>query len=239
MATLDTLPSALADLERAPQSVSVHVLEESRKSFFDYYAGAILRPRDTFFALTAESRRLRYGFFAILVSAFLYTLVYVFLTLGGGAPSSFEPWLAISKEAYYSYNRFLLAPSMIGAWMLASAVVQLAARVAGSRGHYEETLAVLGFAISVPCLASLVHDLPDTFLGAIGVLDLRAYEVTLNSPTIWRAVLWTLYILSVLWFLVLFPKAVRAVHGIGRWTALVIGWSGYAVYQFVFLIFNR
>jgi hypothetical protein len=85
----------------------------------------------------------------------------------------------------------------------------------------------------------VLHDLPDSFLGAIGVLDLREYEIVLNSPTIWRAILWVLYGMSILLFLVLFPKAVGASQRIGRGPAIVIGVLAFVVYQVVFLVFNR
>ena len=87
---------------------------------------------------------------------------------------------------YYHYNRLILAPSMFGCWILAAGTAQLLSRTFAGKGSFEDNLSVLGFGIGVASLASLLHDLPDSFLGAIGLLDLRAYEVALNSPTIWR-----------------------------------------------------
>jgi hypothetical protein len=157
------------------------------KSFKDYYFGTIFRPRRTFDALMADDRRLSFGLIALSINAVLYTLVYIFLSAGGGAPSSFTPWLAIPAEVYYDYNRFFLAPSMFLCWILAAGVAQLLSRLFAGEGSFEDTLSVLGFGISIACLASLLHDLPDSFLGAIGLLNLREYEVALNTPTIWRA----------------------------------------------------
>jgi hypothetical protein len=116
------------------------------------------------------------------------------------------------------------------------------------RQHSEQAATVLPlrwftnyyiFAISIACLASLAHDLPDSFLGAIGLLNQRAYEVALNSPTIWRTILLTLYGLSILWFIVLFPKAIGAAQRIRRGPGVFVGVLAYLVYQFVFVIFNR
>jgi hypothetical protein len=209
------------------------------RSFANYYIGTIIRPRRTFDALLADDRRLRFGVLALAINAVLYTLVYVFLVAGGGAPSSFTPWLAIPLDVYYFYNRFFLAPTMVMCWILAAGVAQLLSHLFKGQGSFEDMLSVFGFSISIACLASLAHDLPDSFLGAIGLLDLRAYEVALNSPTIWRAILLTLYTLSFIWFVVLFPKAVGSAQRIRRGAAVVIGVLAFLVYQVVFLVFNR
>ena len=82
------------------------------ESFKDYYIGTILRPGRTFEALLSDNRQLRFGLYAILINTVLYTLVYIFLTIGGSAPLAIKPWLAIPAEVYYYYNRFLLAPSL-------------------------------------------------------------------------------------------------------------------------------
>lgn len=210
-----------------------------RSGFARYYLGTLIRPSRTFDTLMADPRRLRYGALALLSNAVLYTLVYVFLTLGGGAPSSFQPWLAIAPEDYYAINRFMLAPSMFGCWILAAGAAQLLGRLAGGKGSFEDNLSAMGFAIAVASLASLGHDLPDTFLGAVGLLDLEAYEVALNSPTPWRTLLWICYGTSAVLFLVLFPKAVRSAQGIGRTASTAIGIAAFAAYQGVFLVFNR
>jgi hypothetical protein len=209
------------------------------KSFRGYYFGVIFRPRRIFDALLTDSRRLRFGFFAISISVALYTLVYVFLSMGGAAPSSFTPVLAIPTDVYYQYNRFILAPSMFGCWILAAGVAQLLSRAFAGKGSFEDTLSVLGFGIGIATLASLLHDLTDSFLGAIGVLDLKWYEMALNSPTIWRTILWTLYTLSFVFFLVLFPKGIGAAQRIRGGPAIVVGVLSFLVYQGVFFIFNR
>jgi hypothetical protein len=176
---------------------------------------------------------------AISISVVLYTLVYVFLTMGGGAPSSFTPFLAIPKDVYYQYDRFILAPSMILGWILAAGVAQLLSRAFSGKGSFEDTLSVLGFGVGISTLVSALHDLPDSFLGAVGLLDLRWYETALNSPTIWRAILWTLYSLSFVLFLVLFPKGIASAQRLRRGPAILVGMVAFIVYQGVFFIFNR
>lgn len=214
-------------------------MDHPAPGFLRYYLRVITQPSRAFLALSTEPRRLALGAGALGLNAIAYTCVYVFLTLGHGAPSAFKPWLAIASEHYYAYNRFMLAPSMLGGWLLAAAVAQLCGRAFCGAGEYEDLLAVLGYAIGVASLPSLAHDLPDSFLGAIGVVDLASYEVALNSPTVWRAILWTLYVGSALWFVVLFTLAIRAVQRVSTGRAFGVGFVSFAVYQFVFVIFNR
>ncbi|HTP02423.1 MAG TPA: YIP1 family protein [Anaerolineales bacterium] len=207
--------------------------------FSSYYFPTLLRPRRTFDALMQEPHRLRYGFFALLISAVIYTFVYIFLTMGGGAPSTLTPILNIPEPVYYSYDRFILLPSMFAAALLSAAVAHLLSKLASGSGSFDDTLSAFGFAIGLPSLFSLLHDLPDSFLGAVGLLDLRWYEVALNSPTIWRVILWTLYGLSFLFFFILFPKAVGASQRIKPLPAILIGFLSYFIYQGFFLVFNR
>src|ERR1700690_206398 len=113
------------------------------KSFKDYYVGTILRLQRTFDALLTDDRRLLFGFLALLISMVLYILVYVFLSMAGGTPSSFTPFLTIPKEVYYQYDRFILAPSMLMCWILVAGVAQLLSRLFAGKGSFEDNLSVL------------------------------------------------------------------------------------------------
>jgi hypothetical protein len=213
------------------------------KQFSDYYIGVIVRPRETFHSLMLDRHRLWRGFQALSMAMMGYTLVYIFLTIGGGAPSTFEPWLAISKEEYYWYNRYMLAPSMMAGWILAAGIAQLLCIFLpwiDGRGSFEDNLSVLGFGIGIASSISLLHDLPDTVLGAMGWIDLREYEVALNSPTIWRNILWIIYGLYFVVFLVLFPLGIATAQRIRFGpSSILVGWIAFIVYQGTFLIFNR
>lgn len=208
-----------------------------RTSFLNYYLPAFTRPAQTFSGLINDRRKLRYALYAVLIQAAVYTLVYIFLVMGNGRP--FKPWLNIPPEDYYWYNRFLLAPSMLLAWILAAGIVQLLSKAAGGTGGFEDTLCVLGFAIGIASWATGVHDLLTSFLGAVHVINQQAYELELNSPTMWRTLLWILMLCYLLWFCILFSKGVMAVHKIRPGSAAIIGISGFIIYQLFFFIFNR
>jgi hypothetical protein len=209
------------------------------KSFKDYYIGTLLRPRQTFDALLTDNHRLKFGLLAISINAILYNLVYIFLWSRGGAPSSFTPWLAVPKEVYYFYNQFWLAPTMFGCWILAAGVAHLLSKLFSGQGSFEDTLSVFGFGITIATLFALLHDFTDSFLGAIGLLDLRWYEVQLNSPTIWRTILWALYSIAIILLVVLQIIGVKTSQKIKIGPAVFIGSIAATVYQGIFFIFNR
>jgi hypothetical protein len=128
---------------------------------------------------------------------------------------------------------------MFGCWILAAGVAHLLSKLISGKGTFEDTLSVFGFGITLATLFAALHDIPDSFLGAIGLLDLRWYEIALNSPTIWRVILLTLYSTGILMLFVLLIKGVSAAQKIKPGYALVIGAIAAITYQGVFFIFNR
>lgn len=208
-------------------------------SFRSYLIGTLIHPRQTFETLLTDRHRLKFGFFAISLNAIAYTLVYIFLNLGGGAPSSFEPWLAVPKEVYYFYNQFWLAPSMLACWILAAGAAHLLSYLFAGKGTFEDTLSVFGFGVTIATFFALLHDLTDSFLGAIGLLDLRWYELALNSPTIWRTILLTLYSIGILMLFVLQIIGIKSSQKIKMAPAILVGSTAAIVYQVMFLVFNR
>jgi hypothetical protein len=128
---------------------------------------------------------------------------------------------------------------MLGCWILASGVAYLLSRLVSGQGSYDDTLSVFGFGITIATLIAALHDLTDSFLGAIGLLDLRWYEVALNSPTIWRTILLTLYGIALILLVLYLVIGVRRVHKIKSGHALWIGFTSAVVYQGMFIVFNR
>lgn len=206
-------------------------------SFASYYLQFLTAPHQAATRLTADPGRLRFGSLAVLLTAILYSLVYVFLVMGGGRP--FKPWLAIPPESYYRYNVWWLAPSMFLCWIVAAGLGQLASRIWSGSGSFEDMLSVFGFGIAIASWTTLGHDLISSFLGAVRVIDQRAYEAALNQPTPWRRLLWTLMAAYVVWFPVMFTQGVRAAQRIRAAPAAAVGIVAFLGYQFLFFVFNR
>ena len=208
-------------------------------SLFSTYFQTFYKPRKTFEELSATNSPLKYSFFFIAIPIVFYTLMYVFLTIANGAPSTLTPWLNIPKEDYYAINRFLLAPAMLICWFSATSFIQICSRLMGGTGTFEHTLVTIALSISIAMWGGLIHDLPMSFLSAIGVIDARQHEIDMNSPTIFRTILWICYAIYFIAFLTLFPLAVRVVHKINWPKSFVVGVLAFIIFQSVFLVFNR
>ncbi len=207
------------------------------KSFLKYYIGVVVKPNSTLEELITDDRKLKFGFYSVLITAILYTFVYVFLIFGGGQP--FKPWLDIPLETYYRYNVFFCAPSMFLGWILAVGVIHTLSRLITSNGTFEQSLAGFGFGIGIASWTTGIHDLLTSFLGAIHVINQHDYEIALNSPTIWRTLLWIQMIAYLIWFVILFSKSVKVVYRVTTGQSILLGTMGFFIYQLFFLIFNR
>lgn len=196
-------------------------------------------PAEAYQLLLTSKAPVRTGCLLMLFPIAGYTLMYIFLTIAQGAPSVFTPWLNIERDEYYAMNRWLLAPSMLLAWIASSGLMQMLAGALDGSGSFEKTLLAAAFSICVAMFFGLLHDLPMSACSAIGWIDARQHEVAMNEPTLWRTLLWIFYSLYGLGFLILFPLAVRTVHNLSFFRATLVGFAGFLLFQTVFLVFNR
>jgi hypothetical protein len=203
------------------------------------YFKTFTNPRLAFEQLLNNGNYLNYSFQLILIPIVGYTLMYIFLTIGEGAPSVFTPWLNIPKEQYYYWDQFLLAPSMLLAWISSASIIYILSRFANGHGTFEQTLCLIALSISVSMCFGLFHDLPMSFLSALKIINARQHEIDMNSPTIWRTILWVFYSAYAISFFILFPKAVHVIHKINMSKSILIGIFGFIVFQILFLVFNR
>jgi hypothetical protein len=107
------------------------------KPFISKYLQTIYNPRKSFKELISQDNPQKLSYIYITIPIFLYSIMYVFLTIAKGTPSALTPWLNIPKENYYAINRFLLAPSMLICWFTATSFVQVISRYLGGVGTFE------------------------------------------------------------------------------------------------------
>lgn len=209
------------------------------KTFISNYFQTVYKPQKTFEDLIIKDNIYKLSFAYISMPIICYSLLYIFLTMAKGAPSTLTPWLNISKENYYSINRFLLAPSMIICWFTATSFIQVVSRLLGGAGTFEQTLVTIALSISIAMWGALIHDLPMSFLSAIGVINASQHEIAMNSPTIFRTILWICYAIYFIAFFILFPISVKVVHKLSWIKSIIIGALAFIIFQTIFLIFNR
>jgi hypothetical protein len=98
---------------------------------------------------------------------------------------------------------------------------------------------VLGFGIGLASWTTGFHDLLTSFLGGMHIISQRGYEIALNTPTVWRTILWIQFALYLFFFLLLFTKGIKSAHKIKTLPAFFLAFIGFICYQMFFLIFNR
>jgi Yip1 domain len=207
-------------------------------SFWNCLFSSVVAPRMTFERLMHNPRRLELGFKAVALVAAGYTISLALITWGGGQ-SRIAPWLAIPLESYFFWETFFIGIVTLGCWVLASGVVQLLCNLAGGKGSFEDTAALLGFAIAVPTLLPLLIDLIKEPLVIMGYVNILSWTNALSTPGFWM-ILMLIYIFVYLIGLgVLFPLTTMAAHGLRGWKAVGIGLVGAMVYQGVYFIFVR
>lgn len=166
----------------------------------------------------------------MLALASAYTVVCALLAWRGVDPVP-APWVAIPADSYYLWAIVFYGPALLAGWLLAAAVIQLWARALGGTGAFEDLVPALGLATALATLATLI---PDLVMNVLGVYDGPW------SKTWWG---WSLAIgwmtAYVVLFFVLYPRAVRAVHGLTRARAVLVGVGGFVVYQGFIFVFIR
>lgn len=205
--------------------------------FNQFYWPAFVRPVSTFRSILASPVRLRYALYAMVINMVAYTMVYVFLIFGDGRP--YKPWLNIPEDLYYRYNVWLTAPTMLIGWLAAAGLIHLLTRSINKNGTFNDLLILLGFSISIASWSTSVHDVITSCMGALQIIDQQDYELLLNTPTVWRAILWILFAVYFSWFILLFSISVYLVYKPSKITSALLGVTGFAIYQVLFLVFNR
>jgi hypothetical protein len=206
--------------------------------FWAYGVRLVRHPRRAWAELLEEPARLRYGFMAVLLVGVGYAATVGCIALSDGTPST--PWLAIPRDQYFWWEALFIAPVTLLCWVLAAGVVHLLSRRFHGGGTFEDTLALLGFAIALPTLISLVPDLARGALTVAGVMDRQDWEAAVATPgTADWLFLWSYMSAYMVGLLVLFPIAIATAHRLHRGAAVMVGVAGAVLYQGVYLIFIR
>jgi hypothetical protein len=168
-----------------------------------------------------------------------YAACILLLAAGGDVPGDMAPWLAIPRDAYFWWEAAFIGPVVVAGGLLAAAGVYLLGRAAGGTGTFDDTLALLGPAIAVCTTFTLVPDLVIGILLNSGAMSPQRWMADVTHPSATLGLVWTYLTLYLVAFLVAFPYATAAVHRLGRWRSVAVGWAGFAIYQGFLFIFVR
>ena len=119
----------------------------------------------------------------MLVVSVGYAFTIAGIASSGGTPST--PWLTIPESEYFKWEVLFVIPVTLGCWILAAGVVHVLSTLCGGRGTFEDTLALLGFAIAIPTLLSLIPDAVRAVLTSFGFLSRSAWEQAVSRA--WHA----------------------------------------------------
>jgi hypothetical protein len=200
--------------------------------------GAVIHPRRTFTELLADPRRLTHGTLAFLLIGLLYTLTVMGLAAAGVNPAV-EPWLNIPADVYYFWEIFFALPVFGLGWILAAGVVQLTSRLFGGGGTFEETLAVLGFAIALPSLVTWIPETVWTAQFLTGALSEAEWRALIARPGLMQLFQALYQYVALAWYLLLFTIAAAVVQKLRWWQALLVAIPALAVTGVVMVTFIR
>lgn len=188
-----------------------------------YLVFTFAHPQAALADLVADRRGRAFAAFALGTVAVLYSLTEWFLYQQHYDPVP-PPFLRIPTDEYYAWAALFGVPTFIGGWLLATGAMQLCSRALGGHGRFEDLATALAWATGVATLFTLVPDFTSSALGVYETWDPTGLSWVLFA---------SLYMISLG---VLYTSAVRAVHGLGLRSALVVGLGGFVLYGgFIFL----
>ena len=182
--------------------------------------------------------RPRIGYALIAAVAAGYSLVAFELALAGARPMP-QPYLRIGDAEYFAWAALFYAPVIVGAWLLASAVMAVAGLALRLRGSFEKLLPATAFAAGLGTLSTLLPDLVTSPLRMAGVIDEASWERSIAEFGGWFWFTWVTLVVYIGIFAVAFPLAVR--HALrAPWSiAVPLGLAGFAVFQGFEYLFIR
>jgi hypothetical protein len=199
---------------------------------------AFLHPLESFRYLLLDRHRGARGFVAMFTVGMLYTLVAHFLDRLHAPPVP-PPFLAIPADRYFHWATYFYTLSMLAAWVLASAILQVSSRLLGGWGTFEDTLALAGWASALGTLATLLPDLTLTSVQVMGLADYGTWRYSVDHGGAWFYIVWAYLLLYGALFLVFYTAVVRVVHRLSVGKSALVGTVGFLAYQGFLILFAR
>ncbi len=206
-------------------------------SFWDFFIGTIIKPRQTFRRLLTDPKHVSKSFKAILFIGVLYTITVACFAVSGALIVA-PPFVNLEPESYYFWEIFFAFPVVVMGWILAAGFGHLLSRWGKGSGTFEGTLATLGFAVTVPQLLTWI---PETIfvLFLLSGMKQEAFMERTAQPGFWQFFVIAYQALAILWMLILVITAVITSQKMRWWQSLLVGFLTTVVFMAVMIIFIR
>jgi hypothetical protein len=147
--------------------------------------------------------------------------------------------LNIPAEVYYFWQIFFALPVFALGWILAAGVFQLASRWFKGKGTFEDSLAILGFAIALPSFVTWLPETLWTVQFLAGSLSEEAWQAMLAQPGLFQVFQVSYQYVALAWYLALFAVAGVVVQKLRWGQAVIVATLAVAVTGLVMVVFIR
>lgn len=208
------------------------------KTFIKYFFGTILDPINTFKTLLKDKSHLYYGTIAIFLTAILYTFTVMGLAAAKARIVS-PAWVNIPAQQYYFWEIFFALPVFIIGWLLAAAILHLLSILFKGKGTFESTLALLGFALTIPTFVTWIPETIGTILFVSGIHTQKDWLDAVSRPGFWKIFADAYEYVALAWYLMLFWMAASVSQKLKWKPAVFTGTLTVIIVGFLMVIFIR
>ncbi len=206
--------------------------------FWRYLGGTVIKPRSTFNHLLADPKAVSQGFKAVLFIGILYTLTVIGLAIVR-ADIATPAWIAIPAENYYFWEIFFALPVFLMGWILGTGLVQLLSKALKGNGTFESTLAVSGFALTVPMFVTWIPETVGAVLFILGIVTQKEWLEITSRPGFWQVFAAAYQFIALAWLLALVLVAIAASQKLRWWQAVFVGVPVIAITGLLMFVFIR
>ncbi|MBN2547209.1 MAG: hypothetical protein JXB50_15510 [Spirochaetes bacterium] len=196
------------------------------KYFLRYIFEILITPNKAFIELIKDFNKKRLSFFMIFFLMVLYSSAFICLIFLK-AVFPVKPFLNISQENFFLSSFLLGLPSLILIYFMCTAFVQFTVKQYEGIGNFEDTLLIVIFSLSIPLYIYWFYYFISIMIiitsGNTNCLSFYALRFFLLITAVLQ-----LYILT---------NAVRILHIIKFWQALVISIAALIIFWAFFVIF--
>lgn len=187
---------------------------QTQLTFWQTFAGAIVRPVSTFKQFEEDDCAALKGVLVLLPVIGVYTLILV-LFIRHNYPAAAPSILPVAVEELYQYQVWYQGPLFLVATLGLAGLLVLLARMRGEAGEFSTVFARVSFATTIPfALTTMLVELALSLLIAVGLLQPQKVLGWLTGEGTWFAL--TYQLVALVWIIGLPALAAKLSMGV-KW----------------------